>query len=83
MRRLDFLYAVEHVHFNPVMVRIHYDKNYGLERQTYSLWLVGPNSNDETLVMGTDTHFLARFHSEAKAKLTAAKLNKLLKLFKG
>lgn len=83
MTRLDFLYAVERAHFNPVMVRFHKDLNYGLERQTYSLWLVGEHSNDETLVMGTDTRFLARFHSEAKAKLTAAKLNKLLKLFKG
>lgn len=51
----------------PIRVRLNLDRNYGLDLQTYSLWLVGHSSCDEALTMGVDTLFLERFKSNNKA----------------
>lgn len=51
----------------PLKVRLNLDRNYGLDIQTYSLWLVGRSSCDESLTMGVDTLFLERFKSNKKA----------------
>ncbi len=43
MTKDDFLDAVEKAseQFEVMGVRVHKDRNYGLDVQTYSLWLVG------------------------------------------
>lgn len=64
--------------FSPVAVRMNKDSNYGLDKQTYSLWLVGPSSADDTLVMGVDTYYLERFRSRERAIESRGKLNRFL-----
>lgn len=51
----------------PLKVRLNVDRNYGLDIQTYSLWLVGRSSFDDALIMGVDALFLERFKSNKKA----------------
>lgn len=36
----------------PVNVRVHFDKNYGLDRQTVSLWLVGNTAPTKRFAWG-------------------------------
>lgn len=83
MTKLELIHSIRKATFDVIKVRVHKDANYGLERQTYSLWLVGKNSSDDTLCIGTDTLFLQRFVSERNAILHAEKLNRWLKLYKG
>lgn len=63
----------------PVNVRVHFDKNYGLDRQAVSLWLVGKYSADETLCMGIDTLFLKRYHSAERAEKDASRFRAQIK----
>lgn len=63
----------------PVNVRVHFDNNYGLDRQTVSLWLVGKYSADETLCMGIDTLFLKRYHSAERAEKDASRFRAQIK----
>ncbi|QHR63714.1 hypothetical protein teqhal_103 [Escherichia phage teqhal] len=53
MTKDDFLDAVEKASekFEVMGVRVHKDRNYGLDIQTYSLWLVGEHSLVTSLVM--------------------------------
>ena len=64
--------------FSPVAVRMKADTNFGLDVQTYSLWLVGTSSADETLVMGVDTYYLERFRSRERAIESRGKLNRFM-----
>lgn len=65
--------------FNVVDVRVHKDRNYGLEVQTYSLWLVGSYSSDVSLCMGMDSYPLCvRFRSLEKANKERDKFKRWL-----
>lgn len=80
MTKSDFLERIASVSFKVVGVRIHHDRNYGLDKQTYSLWLVGSSSYDETLTMGADNHPLCvRFTSLERAHKEKVKLEGWLK----
>lgn len=80
MTKGAFLKRLASASFKVVGVRIHHDRNYGLEKQTYSLWLVGSGSSDETLTMGTDNHPLCvRFTSLERAQKEKVKLEGWLK----
>lgn len=63
--------------FKVKKVRVHKDRNYGLDTQTYSLWMVGEHSADDTIMMGIDTMPLCvKFRSMEKANKEAEKLNR-------
>lgn len=65
--------------FNVVGIRIHKDRNYGLDIQTYSLWAIGENSKDESLCMGKDNYSLCvKFRSLEKAVKIRDKFKKWL-----
>ena len=82
MTRIELLNRVESFidkhGFSPVAVRMKADTNFGLDVQTYSLWLVGPHSVDDSLVMGVDTYYLERFRSKERAIESRGKLNRFL-----
>ncbi|AIZ02307.1 hypothetical protein VR20_249 [Escherichia phage vB_EcoM_VR20] len=81
MTKDDFLDAVEKAseQFEVMGVRLHKDRNYGLDVQTYSLWLVGEHSLATNLVMGMDVHpLLVKFRSMEKATKEMTKLGKWL-----
>lgn len=81
MTKDDFLDAVEKAseQFEVMGVRVHKDRNYGLDTQTYSLWLVGEHSIVTTLVMGMDSQpLLVKFRSLEKATKEMTKLGKWL-----
>jgi hypothetical protein len=65
--------------FEVVSIRIHKDRKYGLDIQTYSLWAVGEHSKDETLCMGKDCYsLLIKFRSLEKAVKISDKFKKWL-----
>jgi hypothetical protein len=81
MTKDDFLDAVEKANeqFEVMGVRVHKDKNYGLDVQTYSLWLVGEHSSEITLVMGADAYpLMVKFRSIEKATKEMTKLGNWL-----
>ncbi|QWT76807.1 hypothetical protein [Escherichia phage vB_EcoM-UFV05] len=81
MTKDDFLDAVEKASekFEVMGVRVHKDRNYGLDIQTYSLWLVGEHSLATNLVMSVDTYpLLVKFRSMEKATKEMIKLGKWL-----
>ncbi|QWQ55893.1 hypothetical protein [Escherichia phage P479] len=81
MTKDDFLDAVEKAseQFEVMGVRLHKDRNYGLDVQTYSLWLVGEHSLATNLVMGVDTYpLLVKSRSMEKATKEMTKLGKWL-----
>lgn len=62
--------------FQVKKVRVNKDRNYGLDIQTYSLWLVGERSSDDTITMGLDSRpLLVKFRSIDKANKEAEKFN--------
>ena len=82
MNRLEFTNRLidASLRFNPVSVRMHKDANYGLDVQTYSLWIVGERSIDETLCMASDSFALCvRFRSYDKAIKERDKMRKWMK----
>lgn len=63
--------------FEVKRVRLHKDRNYGLDTQTYSLWLVGEHSVDEAIAMGVDVMPLClKFRSIDKAMKERDKFNR-------
>ncbi|EOE6915512.1 hypothetical protein ACKS9G_001963 [Cronobacter turicensis] len=73
---------LEQLSFPPVGVRTIKDANYGLDKQTYSVWICGRGSIDPTIPVGIDLSFVGRFHKFEKAEKEAIKLNKFLKQYK-
>lgn len=55
MNKDRFLSLVAEAPFDVLGVTLWKDRNYGLDVQTYSLWLVGEHSLDKSLCMGVDT----------------------------
>lgn len=63
--------------FEVKRVRVSKDRNHGLDIQTYSLWLVGEHSCDDTITMGVDAQpLLVKFRSIDKANKEAEKFNR-------
>ena len=63
--------------FKVKRVRVNKDRNYGLDTQTYSLWLVGEHSADDTITIGIDAQPLCvKFRSIDKANKEAEKFNR-------
>lgn len=78
MNRLEFIRRVIDCNsrFEVKRVRVNKDRNHGLDIQTYSLWLVGERSSDDTIIMGIDASPLCvRFRSIDKANKEAKKFN--------
>lgn len=62
--------------FEVKRVRVNKDRNHGLDIQTYSLWLVGERSSDDTISMGIDARPLCvKFRCIDKANKEAEKFN--------
>lgn len=81
MNKSEFIRSVESasLDFKVVRVRVNKDRNYGLDTDKFSLWLVGEHSCDDSLTMGTDCRpLLLRFNSLDKAKKEMDKYNKWL-----
>lgn len=66
------------IRFKPVVVRAIEDRNYGLERKTWRVWVCGPGSFDATLPTGPDLWPVGKFNKLETAEKEAAKLNKWL-----
>ena len=79
MNKEHFLSKVAEAPFEVVGVRVWMDKNFGLDVQTYSLWLVGEHSWDESLFMGLDSRSLCvKFRSMERAIKEREKLTRWL-----
>lgn len=79
MNKDRFLSLVAEAPFDVVGVRLWKDRNYGLDVQTYSLWLVGEHSLDESLCMGMDTlSVCSKFRSLERANKEQEKLTRWL-----
>lgn len=79
MNKDRFLSLVAEAPFDVAGVRLWKDRNYGLDVQTYSLWLVGEHSLDESLCMGMDTLSLClKFRSLERANKEQEKLTRWL-----
>ena len=79
MNKDRFLSLVAEAPFDVLGVRLWKDRNYGLDVQTYSLWLVGEHSLDESLCMGSDSRSLClKFRSLERANKEQEKLTRWL-----
>mgnify|MGYP007043719642 FL=1 len=79
MNKDRFLSLVAEAPFDVLGVRLWKDRNYGLDVQTYSLWLVGEHSLDESLCMGRDSRSLClKFRSLERANKEQEKLTRWL-----
>ncbi|BDU12137.1 hypothetical protein [Escherichia phage phiWec179] len=79
MNKDRFLSLVAEAPFDVLGVRLWKDRNYGLDVQTYSLWLVGEHSLDKSLCMGVDTLPLClKFRSLERANKEQEKLTRWL-----
>lgn len=79
MNKDRFLSLVAEAPFDVLGVRLWKDRNYGLDVQTYSLWLVGEHSLDESLFMGRDSRSLClKFRSLERANKEQEKLTRWL-----
>ncbi|MDU6685342.1 MAG: hypothetical protein E6470_17175 [Enterobacteriaceae bacterium] len=76
MNKQQFLEMLCKLQFKPVGIRVCKDTNYGMDKQTYSVWVCGRGSIDTTMVMGIDIYFIKRFHKEDAANIAAAKYQK-------
>lgn len=79
MNKDRFLSLVAEAPFDVLGVRLWKDRNYGLDVQTYSLWLVREHSLDESLCMGRDSRSLClKFRSLERANKEQEKLTRWL-----
>lgn len=76
MHKQQFIEQLRTLKFNPVGVRACADANYGLDKQTYSVWICGRGSIDPALPTGLDLSFVGRFHKEETANSAAVKYQK-------
>lgn len=79
MNKSEFIRRVIdcNLRFQVKKVRVNKDRNYGLDIQTYSLWLVGDHSSDDTITMGIDARpLLVKFRSIDKANKESEKFNR-------
>lgn len=77
MTKDHFLRILAEARFDVKGIRVWKDRNYGLDTQTFSLWLVGEHSLDESLCMGVDTSALCvKFRSLERANKEKEKLTR-------
>ncbi|QPI18110.1 hypothetical protein POP15_062 [Pectobacterium phage POP15] len=62
--------------FEPKGIRLTQATNYGLDKEEWRIWVVGPGSVDETLNAATDTLIIKNYHSLDRAMKDLAKFRK-------
>lgn len=78
----EFKLIIENsLRFQPVKVRANQDRNYGLDKKTWTVWVCGPGSCDPSLPLAADIWPAGRFSKLEAAEKEADKLNRWLGAF--
>lgn len=76
MNKDELFNRLRNLSFKPVGVRACKDANYGLEKQSYSVWICGKGSIDPAIPTGIDISFIGRYLKEETANKAKQKYQK-------